>query len=77
LDGWHAHLDNLVAAGDVDGGERRSRKAERLDGGEEASAVLGGGPDEDVEIAREARSAMEGERVRADDDELNQPRARV
>jgi hypothetical protein len=57
------------------------RKAELLDGRQEARTVLRGGPDEDVEIAREARSAVERERVRADNNEINrasgQQRART
>ena len=35
------------------------------------SSVVDTGPDEDVEIARKARRAVKGERVRTDDDELN------
>jgi hypothetical protein len=33
--------------------------------------ILRGGPDEDIEVAREPRGAMKCQRVSSDDDELN------
>jgi hypothetical protein len=70
-----AHLDDFLANDDVGRRDGCGREAEIGDGGQQPAAVVLGGSDEDVEVARKAWSAVERQRMRPDDDVLDVTRA--
>ena len=67
----HAHLHHPTTIRYRFGTQLRHGKAERLERLENPHRVFQRRPNEDVEITGEPRGAVEGERVRAYDDELN------
>jgi hypothetical protein len=71
LHGRETHLDDLGPAHDVRGRQRRRRESELRNRRQGATRVVLGRPNQDVEIPGEARRAVEGQRVGADDHELN------
>lgn len=66
-------MDDLSLRQEVVLREPDATEAELIEGGKDAPGVFRGAPDEEVEVLREARFAVEGEGVGADDEVLNAP----
>jgi hypothetical protein len=68
---FDAHLDDPIGVGDVGRLKAGGGEPEGGECREESACVVGGWPNEHVDVAGEARRPVEGQRVGTDDEKLN------